>query len=129
MQDNLEKHTHLCAEELHAIRLFKLKELEKVWNELLVIGTVPSLYERHSEYVDYKPFEEGFRASSKVIFEERKHIIEKIKSEIGDIYYENEANIGIKGINKDEIVILEILLSLDYTPPQDFKILPNIYYY
>jgi hypothetical protein len=116
----LEELRHIDDEEVQAIRHFKLKELQKAWDDLFAIGIVPVLYSRHPEYADYTTFEERFRKNSKVTWGSIPNVLEKINSEIEKMNTGEEITFGIKlkGIKEDEYDLVDELLSLDYSPPQ-----------
>jgi hypothetical protein len=120
----LEELRHIDDEEVQAIRHFKLKELQKAWDDLFAIGIVPVLYDRHPEYTDYGTFEEGFREKFKITWGSIPNVLEKIDPEIEKMKNGDEITIGIKikGIEEgEEDIFFEELLSLDYSPPQDWK--------
>ena len=130
MPMDLEELAHISEEQLQAIRYFKLKEIQKAWDDLFAIGLVPVLYKRHPEYVDYKTFESGFREKFEAIWEGIKSTLAKIDSEIEEMILDEEVSIGItlKGIGDNELDLFDKLLSLDYIPPHNWKVLLIIYY-
>ena len=53
MAEDLREVAQICEEELQVIRYFKLKEIQKAWDDLFAIGLAPVLYEKNPNYVDY----------------------------------------------------------------------------
>lgn len=123
MPMDLEELAHISEEQLQAIRYFKLKEIQKAWDDLFAIGLVPVLYKRHPEYVDYKTFERGFREKFKAIWGRNQIELAKIDSEIEKVILDEEVSIGItlKGIGDNELEFFDKLLSFDYIPPNNLE--------
>ena len=124
MKENLDEITSISEEEVRAIRYYKLQEIQKAWDDLFAIGMVPILYERHPEYMDYKTFEQGFRERFKSTWGNSEIVSAGIDSEIKKMGSDEKVVIGIKlkGIGEDELDLFENkLLSLDYSPPPDWK--------
>jgi len=82
MSEDLEELLQISEEELQAIRYFKLKEIQKAWDDLFAIGLVPVLYEKHPEYMDYKTFEDGFREKFNATWASNPMVLENINSQI-----------------------------------------------
>jgi hypothetical protein len=126
VKEDLEELRHIDDEEVQAIRHFKLKELQKAWDDLFAIGIVPVLYGRHPEYTDYRTFEESFREKSKITWGSIPDVLEKINPEIEKMNIGEKITIGIKvkGIEENEVdLFLDEMLSFDYNPPHDWNVI------
>lgn len=123
MQKDVEEFAHICEEELQAIRYFKIREIQKAWEDLSSIGIVPVLYVRHPDYMDYKSFDDSFREKFKITWGDNQIALAKINSEIEKMNSDEGLVIGIKlrGIRDDELDLFDKLLSLDYLPPEDWN--------
>jgi len=119
MKEDLEELCHISEEEVRAIRHYKLKEIRKAWDDLFFIGIAPELYKNRANYTDYKTFEEGFRKKFDQIYRNNQSITEEILLE-EDIFN------GIKGVKEDLENEMDMLLSLEFIPPQDWRNIANL---
>jgi hypothetical protein len=124
MEELLHGIAQIKAEEMQAIRHYKLLEIQKAWDDLFAVGIVPVLYDRHPEYVDYKIFEQSFREKLKATRGDSQNLSGKIDAEIKKIAsVGDEVTVGIqlKGIEDDEFDLFDKILYLNYIPPQDWQ--------
>ena len=93
-------------DERRKIRLAKVKEILKAWEDLFFITTGEEVYKKSPGFDDYSSFEKRMRQSFEKTWQ--KHFPEGKFAEGDDI--------GPPGVLLDE---LKDLLSVNFTPPQD----------
>jgi hypothetical protein len=112
----------ISENEVLAIRQAKLKEIRGALDDLFVIGIATGLYEKASTDMDYKNFEKRVKETATLSSEDKKFTFEKINSVLQEIAPGETIYVGIKDFGEDQKTkIINMLLSLDYTPPQDWK--------
>ncbi|MCK9375435.1 MAG: hypothetical protein M0P73_04715 [Syntrophobacterales bacterium] len=113
-------------EEVLAIHHAKLREITRALNDLFIIGRSTSLYSQSSTDMDYKDFEKLIGDTHEFSQGNTQSVFNKIDSVLREQTSDETVFVGLKMFNEDQKTkIIKLLLSLDYTPPQDWREIVN----
>ena len=112
----------ISEEEVLAIHNAKLKEITGALHDLFVIGIATGLYEKSSTDIAYKTFEKRIKETFEVSSGDTKSTFGKSNSLFQEMATFERTYIGVKHFKEDKRTkIFNTLLSLDYTPPHDWR--------
>jgi hypothetical protein len=116
------KRGFISNEEVLAIHNAKLMEIKEALDDVFVIGTATDLYNKASTGVDYKTFEKQVKETIDVSSGDTQYIVDKIDSLSLEMESDETIYVAVKHFEEDQKAkIFDSLLSLDYTPPKDWR--------
>ncbi len=122
MQEESLKACRIDDEEVLAIRHAKLREIKRALKDLYIIGTSTNFYSQSSIDMDYNEFEKLIGETHEFSQGNTQSVFNKIDSVLQEMTSDETVFVGIKKFQEDQKTkIINLLLSLDYTPPQDWR--------
>lgn len=122
MQEEILEGCRINAVQVLAIRQAKLNEIQGALDDLRIIGMATGLYEKASTDMDYKTFENHIKETFEFSSGDTKSTFEKVNSLSQGMAPGESVYVGVKLSREDEkSKILDMLLSLDYIPPKDWR--------
>lgn len=116
----------ISEEEVLAIHNAKLMEIKGALDDLFVIGMATGLYKKASTDMDYKTFEKQVKETFEFFSGDKKSTFEKINSVLREMAPGETVYVGVKNFREDQKTnIIHMLISLDYTPPKDWREVAN----
>ena len=135
MQEESLNACRIDDEEVLAIHHAKLREINKALDDLYIIGTSTNLYKQSPIDMNYSDFEKMIGETLEFYQGNTQSAFKKIDSVLQEMTPGENVFVGIKKYQLDQKTkIINMLLSLDYAPPQDWReiidhlILLKLYY-
>ena len=122
MQEESLKACRIDDEQVLAIHHAKLREINKALNDLYIIGTSTNLYKQSPIDMNYSDFEKMIGETFEFYQGNTQSVFKKIDYVLQEMTPGERVFVGIKKYREDQKAkIINMLLSIDYSPPQDWR--------